>query len=70
MKEKKINFAAVEIINLLGELDLTPKEALEATMKAMHFIIEKGFCQSQEKTAQLVTKAMGQLTLASAVSQN
>lgn len=70
MEDKKINNAAVEIIKLLGELDLTPKESLEAVLKSLHFIIEKGFCQTEAKTAQLVTKVMCQTTLLSATPQN
>lgn len=70
MEEKKINFAAIEIIRLLGNLELTPKESMEATMKAMHFIIEKGFCQNQTKTAELVSKALGRMTLTSTTLQN
>lgn len=70
MEEKRINNAAIEIIRLTAEMDMTPKEALEAVMKAMHFIIEKGFCQTEAKTTELITKAMGQFTMATTIIQN
>lgn len=68
--EQKINFAAAEIIKFLGDLDMTPKESLESILKAMHFIIERGFQQTEEKTAQIITKAIGQMTLTSVTSKN
>lgn len=70
MEEKKINFAAAEIIKLTAGLELSPREALTATLKAMHFIIEKGFCQSEAKTAEIIAKALGSITLINVVSQN
>lgn len=68
--QKKITFTATEIVNLLGELNLTPQESLEVVTKVMHFIIEKGFCQSEAKTTELIAKALGTMTLASAFSHN
>lgn len=68
--DKKINFASAEIINLLGQLDMTPKEGLEAVVKAMHFIVEKGFCQTEEKTCEIVSKAIGMATICTATTQN
>ena len=67
---KKINFASVEMIKLLGELELTPKESLEVVTKVMHFVIEKGFCQSEAKTSELITRALGTMAITNAVSQN
>lgn len=70
MKKKKINKASVDIIKVLAQYNLSPKEGLEAVMKSMHFIIEKGFCQTEEKTCELVSKAIGQMTMATAIPQN
>lgn len=69
-QDKKINFTSVEIINLLGELNLTPKESLIVITKVMHFIIEKGFCQSEAKTMELISEAIGTLTLTTTVCHN
>lgn len=69
-QHKKITFTATEIVNLLGELDLTPEESLVVVTKVMHFIIEKGFCQSEAKTTELIKKALGTTIITSAISQN
>lgn len=70
IQDKKINFTAVEIVNLLRELQLSPAESLLVITKVMHFIIEKGFCQSEAKTSELITRALGTMAITNAVSQN
>ena len=70
MEEQKIKNAAIEIIGLLAQLDLTPTEGINAILKALHFTIEKGICKTPEKTAQLVTNCIGKLTLTSTTMQN
>lgn len=70
IQDKKINFTAVEIVNLLRELQLSPDESLLVITKVMHFIIEKGFGQSPTKTAELITRALGTMAITNAVSQN
>lgn len=69
-QHKKITYTATEIVNLLGELNLNAQESLEVVTKVMHFIIEKGFCQTEAKTSELVAKALGTTVITSAISQN
>lgn len=70
IQDNKINFAAVEIVNLLGDLDLTPKESLIVVSKVMHFIIEKGFYQSEAATEGLLEKTIGDIAILAAFSKN
>lgn len=69
-QHKKATFTATEIIRLLGDFELTPKESLEVVIKVMHFIIEKGFCQTEAKTSELVAKALGTTIITSSISPN
>lgn len=70
IRTKNVNFSAVEMVNLLSELDLTAEESLLAITKVMHFVIEKGFCQDDSQTTKLIAKTMEAIVLTNAVCKN